>query len=66
MEKPPHMTVVPHYYQLKGAAQIDFACRSIFRGTLVGDGRGLGKTLQAVLSMWNQRDEPGLSAQLLN
>jgi SNF2 family DNA or RNA helicase len=61
VEVPPHMMLVPHNYQLKAAKQIDFACRSIFKGILVGDGMDLGKTLQAVLSMWKQRDEPGLS-----
>jgi hypothetical protein len=41
-----HMTLVPHDYQLKGAAQIVWACTtSPARGLLVGDLMGLRKTL---------------------
>jgi SNF2 family DNA or RNA helicase len=55
------MRVRPHDYQLKGAAQINYLCESRFRGALVGDGMGVGKTLQAILAMWLQRDKPGFS-----
>lgn len=54
------MPVAPHDYQLKGAAQIEYMCKGPFRGCLVGDPMGLGKTLQAILSMMPIRDDPGL------
>jgi SNF2 family DNA or RNA helicase len=61
MALPEHMSIVPHTYQLKGAAQIDWACRGPFQGIMIGDAMGLGKTLQAILAMWLCRDEPGMS-----
>jgi SNF2 family DNA or RNA helicase len=60
MELPPHMPTRPHDYQLKGASQIDHSCKSKARGILVGDGMGLGKTLQAILNMHLIKGEPGL------
>ena len=58
---PPHMTVTPHCHQLKGASQADFLCRSHFKGILLGDGMGVGKTLTAILAMWLVKDLPGFS-----
>jgi len=55
-----HMPTIPHDYQRKGAAQIDFSCKSPFRACLVGDPMGLGKTLQAICSMKAIEDEPGI------
>ena len=60
MKQPDGIMQVPHEYQLKGAAQIDWLCRGIFRRALLGDAPGLGKTLQAILAMWLCRDEPGM------
>jgi SNF2 family DNA or RNA helicase len=54
------MTVAPHSWQLKAAAQMDWLCRSRFRGAIVGDPPGLGKTLEAVLAMHLCKDEPGI------
>ncbi|KAH7350385.1 P-loop containing nucleoside triphosphate hydrolase protein [Pyrenochaeta sp. MPI-SDFR-AT-0127] len=60
MPLPPNMPTKPYDYQLKAAAQIDFLRRGPFRAALVGDPMGLGKTLQAILSMMYVKDEPGL------
>lgn len=60
MAVPENMPTIPHDYQLKGAAQIDWPCKGPFKGCLVGDPIGLGKTLQAILSMIPIKDDPGL------
>ena len=60
MPTPKYMTLVPHLYQPKGAAQIIRACQSPSRGILVGYGMGLGKKMQTVLAMYLLRDEPGV------
>jgi SNF2 family DNA or RNA helicase len=60
MEIPENMTITPHPYQLKGAGQADWACRGPFKGLLLGDGMGMGKTITAILAMYQQRTEPGL------
>lgn len=57
-----HMPTTPHDYQRKGAAQIDYLCKSVFRGCLIGDPMGLGKTLQAIMSMKLIKHEPGIIA----
>jgi SNF2 family DNA or RNA helicase len=54
------MPTTPHDYQLKGAAQINYACKGHFRGCLIEDPMGLGKTLQAICSMKLIADEPGI------
>lgn len=59
MEQPPDMTVTPHDYQLEGAARAHHLCRSEVRGALIGDERGLGKTLLAILVIWLTRNDPG-------
>ena len=64
MDIPEHMVIVPHNYQLKGAAQLNYLCSSPAKGALLGDYMGLGKTLQAVLCMYLQRHEMGLSLVL--
>lgn len=61
LDEPEFMTVTPHDYQLKAAAQADFSCRSRFKGILIGDGMGVGKTLSAILAMYMVKDEPGFS-----
>lgn len=48
MTLPAHMTVVPRAWQLKGAAQAHANCQSDFRGILLGDSPGLGKTMTAI------------------
>jgi len=58
---PPHMTLTPHDYQLKAAAQIHFSCEGVHRGMLLGDQMGSGKTLIAILVMWLCREDPGMS-----
>lgn len=55
------MTIVPHSYQLKGAAQAHFSCRGINKGFMLGDAMGVGKTLAAILALYLARDEPGAS-----
>jgi SNF2 family DNA or RNA helicase len=54
------MPTTPQDYQPKGAAQIDHACKGYFRGCLIGDPMGLGRTLQAICSMKLIADEPGI------
>jgi hypothetical protein len=61
MECPPNMRIAPHDHQLKGAAQIDHCCKGRFRGMILADAAGLGKTLTATLAMWKTKDEPGMS-----
>lgn len=61
MLPPPFLTVTPYKNQLKGAAQMDYLCKSSSKGGILADGPGLGKTLTAILSMWLVKDEPGLS-----
>ncbi|OBT86747.1 hypothetical protein VE02_06278 [Pseudogymnoascus sp. 03VT05] len=60
LECPEDMTVVPHAYQLKAAAQADFLCDGPFGGIMIGDGMGLGKTLMAIIAMYLRRNEPGM------
>ena len=55
------MNIVLHHHQLKGAAQMDYLCRSPFRGGILADGMGVGKTFAATLLMWQVKDEPGFS-----
>ena len=64
MECPEHMCITPHAHQLKGAAQLDFLCKSPSRGGLLGDPMGLGKTLTTILHLWTLRNEPGMSLLL--
>ncbi|KAL2864584.1 P-loop containing nucleoside triphosphate hydrolase protein [Aspergillus lucknowensis] len=56
---PDTFAVKPHSWQLKGAAQIHYLCRSVFRGGICGDEMGLGKALLAVHLMELARQEPG-------
>lgn len=58
---PPHMTITPHYHQLKFAAQALHACKGPQKGILCGDDMGLGKTIQTILAMYEVRDQPGFS-----
>lgn len=55
------MTLTPRPWQLKGAAVAHSACRGPFKGVLIGDGMGLGKTLVGILAVNAVRDEPGMS-----
>ena len=55
------MNLVLHQHQLKGAAQMDYLCRSTFRGGILADGMGVGKTLTAVMVMYKVKDDPGFS-----
>jgi SNF2 family DNA or RNA helicase len=55
------MAIIPHDYQLKGAAQAHALCDSPFRGILIGHAMGVGKTMIAILAMWLRRHEPGMS-----
>lgn len=55
------MTVTPHGYQLKGAAQMHAAYEGKFRGLLSGDGLGFGKSLRAAMAihdLWRQIKKP--------
>ena len=40
---------------------MDFSCRSSFRGGILADGMGVGKTLTAVLAMMKVKEDPGFS-----
>lgn len=60
MPTPPGMIEVPQPWQSKAAAQVHWLCLSKFRGALVGDEAGVGKTLLALLVLDAVRDEPGL------
>jgi SNF2 family DNA or RNA helicase len=53
------LAVTPHPWQSIGASQMDYLCRSNFRGGICGDDMGMGKTLLAILAMDRARDEPG-------
>lgn len=53
------MLTTPHPWQLKGAAQVHYLSKSEFRGAIVGDQMGLGKTLLAILAMYLAREESG-------
>ncbi len=55
------MTIQPHSYQLKGAAQAHFLCESRFKGALIGDAMGLGKTLLAAMVIKLVQHRPGFS-----
>ncbi|KAI1608299.1 P-loop containing nucleoside triphosphate hydrolase protein, partial [Exophiala viscosa] len=54
------MLVTPHDYQAKGAAQIQHCAEGPFRGMILGDGMGLGKTLTGAMAMNIVRDQPGM------
>lgn len=54
------MTIRPHDYQLKGAAQLHSLCEGDARGGILADSMGLGKTLTAILAMNLVRDVPGM------
>lgn len=60
MAIPQNMLITPHDYQLKGAAQADWACKGPFKGIMVGHEMGVGNTLLAILAMWLCRDDPGM------
>lgn len=60
MTPPETMKIKPHDYQCKGAAQINFLCSGPFQGCLIGDPMGLGKTLQAIMSMRAIKDLSGI------
>lgn len=53
------MTTQLHAHQIKGSSQIHHCCHSIFRGIIVGDEMGIGKTLQAVMALHHAASEPG-------
>lgn len=59
MDIPPHMLTTPHTWQLKGAAQVHYLSKTEFRGAIVEDQMGLGKTLLAILAMYLAREESG-------
>jgi len=40
---------------------MQYLCCSSFRGGILADGMGLGKTLTSIVLMWEVRDEPGFS-----
>lgn len=58
MESPACMaeSFQPKLHQLKGAAQIRHACLSEFRGMILADPMGLGKTLTTILALWLMKD----------
>jgi SNF2 family DNA or RNA helicase len=53
------MTIVLHDHQLKGAAQMDFLAKSSFKGGILADGMGAGKTHTSIAMMHLVKDEPG-------
>ncbi|KAI9764339.1 MAG: hypothetical protein M1835_007597 [Candelina submexicana] len=46
---PPQVLSVPHEHQLVAAAKLQFLAKSQYRGGILGDPMGLGKTLAAIL-----------------
>lgn len=49
-------------YQLKGAAQLVYAClHSPFKFIMLGDSMGMGKTIQAVLALHKMKHEAGMA-----
>ncbi|KAB8275665.1 P-loop containing nucleoside triphosphate hydrolase protein [Aspergillus minisclerotigenes] len=56
---PETFAISPHPWQLRGACQMHYMCKSIFRGGICGDEMGLGKTLLAILVMELARNEYG-------
>lgn len=61
MTKPDHMLIEPYDYQLRGAAHIHHGCLGPFAGMILADPGGLGKTIQAMLAIYLDRDLPGKS-----
>ena len=59
IETPSHFAAIPRPWQLRGAAQIHYMCKSIFQGGMCADESGLGKTLLAILVMELARSERG-------
>ena len=47
----PGLAVQPYDYQLKAQGMIEFARDSAFKGILIGDPPGLGKTIIAMMAM---------------
>ena len=61
MEHPENMDLILHDHQLKGAAQMHYLCNSQFRGGILADGMGVGKTHTAICAMFLVKDDPGFS-----
>jgi SNF2 family DNA or RNA helicase len=61
MEHPKNMAIVLYNHQLKGVAQMHFLCNSTFRGGVLADGIGVGKTHSAISAMFLVKDDPGFS-----
>ncbi|KAF7877219.1 hypothetical protein EAF04_000904 [Stromatinia cepivora] len=57
---PANMTYKLWDYQLKIIAQTLFSLNGPFRGFLNGSERGLGKTIEAIVTMFIYRGEPGM------
>jgi SNF2 family DNA or RNA helicase len=53
------MITEPHDFQLKGAAQLYMLSHSRWRGGMLGDKMGVGKTLQAILLEQLVRQDKG-------
>jgi SNF2 family DNA or RNA helicase len=52
------MDLILHDHQLKGAAQMHYLCNSQFRGGILADGMGVGKTHTAICAMFLVKDDP--------
>ncbi|TGO53540.1 hypothetical protein BCON_0121g00210 [Botryotinia convoluta] len=61
IKQPADMTVVLHDYQKKIVAQSLLSLNSPFRGFLNGSAMGLGKTIEAIVTMYLFKNEPGMS-----
>lgn len=61
MPTPANMCMIPHDYQSKAAAQALWSMNTDLAGFLLGSEMGTGKTLVAILVMWELRNEPGMS-----
>ncbi|KAF5872687.1 putative snf2 family helicase protein [Botrytis fragariae] len=61
IKQPADMTVVLHDYQRKIIAQSLLSLNSPFRGFLNGSAMGLGKTIEAIVTMYLFKNEPGMS-----
>ncbi|TGO47700.1 hypothetical protein BCON_0266g00050 [Botryotinia convoluta] len=60
IQHPQHMNYQLWDYQLKMIAQSLFVLNGPFRGFLNGSEMGLGKTMEAIVTMWMYREEAGV------
>ncbi|KAF2221388.1 hypothetical protein BDZ85DRAFT_265288 [Elsinoe ampelina] len=52
-------------YQCKAVAMMLSSLDSPFRGCILGDSMGLGKTIQSIAAMWLDRFRPGCASLII-